>query len=141
MNASRTQMYAAAITCGVLLTACASSSGTDDEQIDLSTRQHVKAPIENAALLIRETHPAQYAVQITSGLPNGCASFEKIDVSANGQNINVAVWNSLPADPRMACTMIYRTTVNTAELGNNLVPGQKYRVTVNDNTRLEFTAR
>ncbi|HLW05527.1 MAG TPA: hypothetical protein VKY38_08130 [Azoarcus sp.] len=140
MNASRILMYAVAATCGVLLTACAGSE-TDREQLDLNTRQHVKAPIENAALLIRETHPAQYAVQITSGLPNGCASFERVEVSSEGRSFNVAVWNSLPADPRIACTMIYRTTVNTAELGNALIPGQQYQVTINDDTRLEFTAR
>src|SRR5690554_873433 len=140
MNASRILMYAVAATCGVLLTVCAGSE-TDREQLDLNTRQHVKAPIENAALLIRETHPAQYAVQITSGLPNGCASFERVEVSSEGRSFNVAVWNSLPADPRIACTMIYRTTVNTAELGNALIPGQQYQVTINDDTRLEFTAR
>jgi len=102
-------------------------------------RTAVAAPIEAAELVVRESEPPQYAVTITSGLPSGCARFERIDVVRDGYVVNVSVWNTLPSGPAVACTMIYGTTVHAAELGSDFVRGEAYSVHVNGERRLAFT--
>jgi hypothetical protein len=96
------------------------------------------APIENAELVVRESQPPQYAVRIVSGLPSGCAKFERIDVARDGYVVNVTVWNTLP-ELNTACTMIYGTTEHTAELGSGFTRGEAFAVHVNGESRLSFT--
>lgn len=104
-------------------------------------RRIVPAPIEDAELIVRESSPPQHAVRVTSGLPSGCARFERIDVTRRGSLIELRVWNSVPADDDVVCTMIYGTAVNTAELGEDLESGRRYELRVNDGTRLSFVAQ
>lgn len=82
-----------------------------------------------------ESFPPQYFVQITSGLPNGCAAFEEITTERDGETIRIAVWNTLPvADEPIACTMIYGFVEHNVALGTDFTSQQRYSVEVNDVT-------
>ncbi|HZF30243.1 MAG TPA: hypothetical protein VE907_14080 [Gammaproteobacteria bacterium] len=104
-------------------------------------RRQALAPIEAAEIVVRESSPPQYAVKITSGLPNGCAKFERIDIVPNGKVVDLRVWNTLPAEKGIACTMIYGTTANTVNLGGHFERGRTYDVRINGETKATFTAR
>jgi hypothetical protein len=103
-----------------------------------SARRAELAPIESAELVARESFPVAYAVHVTSGLPSGCAVFDRIDVERAGDVVALTVWNTLPADPEVACTMIYGMTSNTAEIGSDFMPGRTYTVRINDTYSLSF---
>jgi hypothetical protein len=103
-------------------------------------RREVPAPIESAELVVRESSPPQVAVRITSGLPSGCARFARIEVARGDTRVEISVWNSVPADDSVVCTMIYGTAANVAELGSGLVPGRSYDVEINGAPWLAFTA-
>lgn len=104
-------------------------------------RRQALAPIESAEIVVRESSPPQYAVKITSGLPNGCAKFDRIDVVPNGNAVDLKVWNSLPVEKTIACTMVYGTTSNTVNLGGHFERGRTYDVRVNGDTKATFTAK
>jgi hypothetical protein len=104
-------------------------------------RRQALAPIESAEIVVRESSPPQYAVKITSGLPNGCAKFERIDVVPNGKVVDLRVWNTLPAERSIACTMAYGTTSNTVNLGGHFERGRTYDVRINGETKATFTAK
>ena len=123
-----------------LLAACAAPDGAPSSSAP-SERREVLAPIESADILIRESFPPQYALDIVSGLPSGCAQFSRIGVAREGASINVTVWNSVPAADDVACTMIYRTTRNTTELGSDFESGRTYEVRVNGEQTIPFTAQ
>jgi hypothetical protein len=99
------------------------------------------APIQAVELQVRESIPPQYAVRVMSGLPNGCAKFDRIEVKREGNNLDLTVWNTVPADDRVVCTMIYGFARNTAELGSDFATGQTYTVRVNGEPRITFTAQ
>ncbi|OGA51671.1 MAG: hypothetical protein A3F74_06455 [Betaproteobacteria bacterium RIFCSPLOWO2_12_FULL_62_58] len=99
------------------------------------------APIEAAELVVRESLPPQYAVRITSGLPSGCAAFDGIEVKREARNADLTVWNTVPADKRIICTMIYGIARHTVELGSDFAPGETYTVRVNGEPKITFTAR
>jgi hypothetical protein len=103
-------------------------------------RTAVLAPIETAELIVRESQPPQYSVRIVSGLPSGCAKFERLDVVRDGYVVNVSVWNSMPSpDVGVACTMIYGTIEHTADLGSAFARGDAIAVHINGESRLSFT--
>jgi hypothetical protein len=102
-------------------------------------RTAVLAPIESVELVAREPQSQRYAVRVVSGLPSGCAKFERVDVARDGYVVNVTVWNSLPADSGVACTMIYGTIEHTAELGSGFTRGEAFAVHVNGEPKLSFT--
>lgn len=98
------------------------------------TRVEVAAPIDSVEILIRESSPPQYSLQIVSGLPSGCAAFERIDVERDGNTFNVDVINTIPEpNANIACTMIYGTVEHTVAL-DGIVSGVEYTVNVNDQT-------
>lgn len=104
-------------------------------------RMVVEAPIDEAEIIVRESFPPQYAVQIRSGLPSGCAEFHEAKVvSKSERTFEVKVTNTMPTDDEIACTMIYGLHDSTVELGSDLESGQEYVVQVND-TELRFTAQ
>ncbi len=101
----------------------------------------VDSPIEEIDILMRESFPVQYAVAITSGLPSGCAAFDKSEVTGrDGTTITIRVTHTMPADPNVACTMIYGYHESTVELGTDFVSGTEYTVKVNDK-ETTFTAQ
>lgn len=98
------------------------------------------APIESIDVVVRESFPPQYALQITSGLPSGCAAFERTDVEREGNVFTVTVINTMPApDADVACTMIYGYFDQSVTL-EDIESGVEYTVNANDKT-LTFTGQ
>jgi LysM repeat protein len=90
----------------------------------------VLAPIEHAEILVAESFPPQYFLWVQSGLPNGCAEFDRYEVNRDADTIRVAVFNlEVKGVP---CTEIYRTVEHTIPLGSDFEPGREYTVWVND---------
>jgi hypothetical protein len=93
----------------------------------------VDAPIDINLLQISAGDPPTYTVEITSGLPNACSLFNAIDVTRDGNDINVHVTNRQP-DPNgepIACAEIYGMVGNSVPLPGVFEPGVDYTVTVN----------
>ncbi|MES4792481.1 MAG: hypothetical protein C4321_05385, partial [Chloroflexota bacterium] len=89
---------------------------------------------------VRESAPPQYAVVIASGLPNGCARFEALEVvSRTDSEITIRVTNRMPDSDGVVCTMIYGTHESVVDLGSDFVSGREYTVIVNGE-RTTFTA-
>ena len=89
-----------------------------------------------------ETAGGPYILEITSGLPSGCARFSHYYLSQTGNDLSVEVFNRMPVDETTACTMIYgyhggRLTL----LDGALNPGETYTVTINGELADTFTAR
>lgn len=99
------------------------------------------APIDDLDILVLESFPPQYNLRITSGLPSGCAVFDKAEITGRSSNtITVRVTNTVPDDPNVACTAIYGTKETTLPLGSDFTSGETYTVQVNDNS-IDFTAQ
>lgn len=98
------------------------------------------APIEGLDVVIRESFPVQYAAVVKSGLPNGCAAFAGIEVEREGNEFTLTVWNTMPSDPNVACTMIYGIAENTVTLGGGFTAGETYTVRAGD-LETTFTAQ
>lgn len=90
----------------------------------------VLAPVQSADMAVLTSFPPQYAVKVTAGLPSGCAKADGSEVTQSGNEIRVAVYNTMPSGP-IACTQIFGTYDLTINLGSNFVTGQDYRVSVN----------
>lgn len=98
-----------------------------------SDRVVVDSPIDELDVLMRESMPVQYAAVITSGLPSGCAEFDKAEITGReGTTITIRVTHTMPADENTACTMIYGYQESVVELGTDFVSGTEYTVKVND---------
>ena len=136
-------MTLAALVLAAGLVACASDTNTGTREPTSPTVNsgqagsayetvEVAAPIEKVEILIRESWPPQYAVDVTSGLPSGCAKFERISHSTTGDRIEIEVVNTQPAPGELvACTRIYGYEENTVELGTDFEAGKTYTVSVN----------
>jgi hypothetical protein len=98
----------------------------------------VPAPIDDTDIVVRESFPPQYAVDISAGLPGGCAKQAGYEVERSGNTFKVSVYNAMPSQP-VICTAIYgmyRIGVTLPDI----TPGATYTVLVNDKT-LTFTAQ
>lgn len=109
-------------------------SGGDMETV------RVPAPIDEVEIRVLESFPPQYVLYVVSGLPSGCAKFDEYEVERDGDTIHVKVWNLMPADDDVACTMIYGTVEHNINLGSDFESGKTYTVHVNDVTKT-FTAQ
>ena len=123
------------------IAALAAACNDDDAPPATPGRIIVDAPIDDLELVIRESDPPQYAIRIVSGLPSGCAEFERAAITTRSETqITIRVTNTMPDDPNVACTAIYGTKESVVELGSEFTSGQAYTVRVNDKT-LEFVAQ
>lgn len=105
-------------------------------------RVETQAPIESVTINVAESFPPQYFVAIESGLPNGCARFERIDLEREGATIRLTVLNTVPApSAELACTLIYGIISNTVPLGSDFEPGVEYMVVVNETVTEIFLAQ
>jgi hypothetical protein len=95
-------------------------------------RQREPAPIEALSVRIAESSPPQVFVDVTTGLPGGCARFDSAVVTRAGAVITLTMWNSMPSGP-VACTAIYGYLRHTVALGA-FDPGT-YTLRVNDQSR------
>lgn len=99
------------------------------------------APIDELDVRFAESFPVQHFLHIVSGLPSGCAAFERVDVERNGTTFNIEVWNTVPhPDDNVACTAIYGFHESNVALGSDLEVGTEYTVNVNDKT-ITFVAQ
>lgn len=96
-------------------------------------RETVSAPIDRLEVVVRESSPQQVVVQLTVGLPSGCAKPHSYSTSRSGDTFTITVLNSMANDNR-TCTMIYGQYGLSIELPGPFTPGTTYTVTVNDKT-------
>lgn len=132
-----------AIVVAVLATALAFTACTPRNESGGASgdRKVVEAPIESVDILVRESFPPGYTAHITSGLPSGCAKFDKAGITGRtGDTITVSVTNTMPADDNVACTAIYGFHESNIDLGQDFVSGRTYTLKVNDKTET-FTAQ
>ena len=78
--------------------------------------------------------PWTYILHVTTGLPNGCASFAGYRVNRAAERIAVEISNWIPADPSIMCTEIYRTVDTAIELPGPFETGIAYTVEFGDRT-------
>ena len=135
----------AAITAVIALAAACGDAPTEDPTPQPGTPAYTTkiedAPIDGLDVLTLEKFPPEYNLRILSGLPSGCALFDKAEESGrSGNTITVRVTNTMPDDPYTACTQIYGTKETFLSLGSDFTPGATYTVNVNDKT-VEFTAQ
>lgn len=117
-------------------------SGDDAGEPDPGFQQvNALAPIEDVQVNIADSFPVQVFVVVSSGLPSGCAEFDRIDVErVDTSQINLTVWNLVPApDEPIACTTIYGITENTVALGSDFEAGVEQVVVVNGVVGVAFT--
>ncbi len=102
----------------------------------------VPAPIEAAKIVAPETADGEYTLEITSGLPSGCAQFNGFEVDRSGNDYAVEVTNLMP-DPKeiIACTADYRYNDGHFGLEGDLNPGEAYTVKINGDLSLSFTVQ
>lgn len=92
----------------------------------------VLAPIHSVEISVAESFPPQYTLTVVSGLPNGCAKFDRYEVDRSGNTIAVTILNREPAPLGVvACTAIYGMKEHRIPLGTRFVSGDTYRVVVN----------
>jgi hypothetical protein len=113
---------------GLLLVAC----GGDAPK---TATEQVEAPIESADIRIAESAPPQYFLDVTSGLPSGCAKFDRYEVAQSANTTTVTVWNLVETPDDGACTAIYGYVDHHIPLGANFQSGTTYTVHVNDVTK------
>jgi len=102
----------------------------------------VLAPIYGSKVIFPATQDDDYALKITSGLPNGCAEFGGYEVEQDGDWFVVEVTNSVHhLSLTMACTEIYGSHVSDVVLGGGLVDGEGYTVEVNGKWTHHFIAQ
>jgi hypothetical protein len=99
-----------------------------------------RAPIESIDVIWTDaTTPRLFWVDVTSGLPNGCARLGGVEVSRAGTTITITVTNITAASPTRACTQLYGYVTTTVPLGSDFVSGARYTIRANDKTET-FTA-
>ena len=106
------------------------------------TMVETQAPIEDVILVTPERAAGEYAINVTSGLPSGCAKFNEIAMTRNGNAFTVDVTNLMPSpDESIACTAIYGYHESKVALGSGLTAREAYMVTINGDLALSFTAQ
>jgi hypothetical protein len=103
-------------------------------------RRAVEAPIEGLEILTLESFPPQYMLHVQAGLSSGCAEQYGSEVERVDDVITVTVLNTIPADEKVVCTMIYGTYEFNMSLGSDFESGETYTVKVNDK-EIRFTAQ
>ncbi|MDA0365954.1 MAG: hypothetical protein O3B31_08500 [Chloroflexi bacterium] len=113
----------------------ASPDGSMDTKI-------VIAPTLEAEIQSGAAGSGQYSLRVVSEIGDGCHQFERVDVTRDGDVIDVTVLRTTPAHPEVVvCTMLYQTHEETVSLGDDFESGHEYTVTVNDGERtLTFVA-
>jgi hypothetical protein len=115
---------------GLMLAVAACGNGSAK-----TTTEHVLSPIDAAEIRTAESFPPQYFLDVTSGLPSGCAKFDRYDLDRSEDGITVSVWNIVETPEDGACTAVYGQVEHHIALGSNFQSGNTYTVHVNDVTR------
>lgn len=104
----------------------------------------VPAPIVRVGdVVIAESFPPQYFIEITSAQPSGCERDAGWEVEIDGNNVTVDVLNSQPADLSIVlCAAIYGETIHNVRLGSaEFESGVEYNLTVNGVAQDSFIAQ
>ena len=96
----------------------------------------VRAPIDSATVIVLDSNPPKYTVDIIAGLPDGCSSPASHSVRRDGLTYEVEVLNRHTGAE--VCPAIYGQYELAVEL-DDVQTGQPYTVKVNDQT-LSFVA-
>jgi hypothetical protein len=96
----------------------------------------VRAPIDAATVIVLDSNPPKYTVDIIAGLPDGCSSPASHSVRQDGLTYEVTVLNRHTGAE--ACTAVYGQYELAVEL-DDVQAGQPYTVKVNDQV-LSFVA-
>ena len=102
------------------------------------------SPIETVEVVVSDVEPAQYSLNVVSRLPRGssCSAFNGYDIVRQFANtIEVGVTHLEVAENNVPCTRDLPVVETEIPLGANLVSGEEYTVTVNDQFSETFTAR
>ena len=128
---TRTAIVLAIGSLALAAAACSSDDPTPTPTVE-PAKVEVPAPIESVQVLIAESFPPQYFLEVVSGLPNGCVEFDRYDMSRSGTRVQVKVTNLAPAPGAdVACTDNYRTVQHNIVLGTDFEPGTTYTAVVN----------
>ncbi len=104
----------------------------------------VPAPIVKVGgVVIAESFPPQYFVEITSAQPSGCDHDAGATVRFGGNDVLVTVLNTQPADLSVVlCLAVYNETTHNVRLGSaEFVSGEVYNLIVNGENHGSFTAQ
>lgn len=138
----RRRTFTALILLTVLTAACGGASGgglgrpapSPSANVPVEPgRRTEPAPIEQLAVVVRQSLPPQISLNLTVGLPSGCAKYHSARVQREGDTVMVSVLNSFPVGD-VVCTAVYGTRDVSVDLGSNFEAGRTYTVRVNDKT-------
>jgi hypothetical protein len=105
----------------------------DNRESITEGNKNVLAPIEGVQLNIAESMPLQYSIHAVQGLPSGCASPGGYTLARDGNRVLVSLYNQVPSDPDIVCTLIYRTEELDIPLGSDFDAATAYLVEINGN--------
>jgi hypothetical protein len=105
----------------------------DNRESITEGNKNVLAPIEGLQLNIAESMPLQYSIHAVQGLPSGCASPGGYTLARDGNRVLVSLYNQVPSDPDIVCTLIYRTEDLDIPLGSDFDAATAYLVEINGN--------
>jgi hypothetical protein len=122
---------------GIVAFAALTACGDDDATPTPvgGERIEVEASVESLEIVVLESFPVQYRAAIVSGLPSGCALFERYEVDRDdgATDIHITVWNTIP-EGDVACTAIYGYHEGSVDLGTDFESGVEYTVAAGDQT-------
>jgi hypothetical protein len=90
------------------------------------------APIHEVKTFIMKSNPPQIGVYIKGGLPDGCTTVNNIEITREGNTVNLKVTVQRPKDK--ACPAIYTYFERDVNLGSGFTFGTTYTLRVNDYT-------
>ena len=90
------------------------------------------APIHEVNVTLLKSNPEQVSVHIKGGLRDGCTTFNNIEVTREGNTINLKVTTKHPKEA--VCPAIYGYFEKDVNLGTDFTVGTTYTLHVNDYT-------
>ena len=89
------------------------------------------AQITGTAIIVGESYPPQYFLQVEYGLQNSCTKPGGYEVNKSGDMVTVTVYVTRPASTDIVCAQIYRTESYNIPVGSDFDSEKAYRVVVN----------
>ena len=77
-----------------------------------------------------ESYPIQVGVHIKGGLRDGCTTFNDIEITREGENVDIKVTVQHPKG--VDCPAVYNYFEENINLGSDFTVGTTYTVNVND---------
>jgi hypothetical protein len=90
------------------------------------------APIHEVNVTLLKSNPAQVSVYIKGGLRDGCTTFYNIEVTREGNTVNIKVTTKHPKEA--VCPAIYTYFEKNVNLGTDFTIATTYTLNVNDYT-------